>query len=236
MIEFVIWQIRLWLTGARWRSCSRHFSEAMRWHNTIAHAGRLERIADRLSPWTKTGYRRTWLRKLLYRVRFARRFLVMTAWAGWCRLLTRFAPYVGPGRFEGIYDPRNAIKAEWLYDHSEYAAETTGDIGDGDPQHSMIFSDLDVPWSRYPETWILGIGPSGFVSASQYDDDGQAWYEFRDEDLAIQRSHTEDDEPFESYFDREQWDRIIATERDPSEVYGTPEHEAWLVEMERREG
>lgn len=24
--------------------------------------------------------------------------------------------------------------------------------------------------------------------------------------------------------------------RDPIEVYGTPEHEAWLIEMERREG
>lgn len=26
------------------------------------------------------------------------------------------------------------------------------------------------------------------------------------------------------------------SERDPIEVYGTPEHEAWLIEMEQREG
>lgn len=29
---------------------------------------------------------------------------------------------------------------------------------------------------------------------------------------------------------------IDAWRRDPMEIYGTPEHEAWLMEMERREG
>lgn len=52
-------------------------------------------------------------------------------------------------------------------------------------------------------------------------DDPESWAVC--DDAECQTSHNE-------------WVASRVLRRDPVEVYGTPEHEAWLIEMEQREG
>jgi hypothetical protein len=210
------WAIDLWLVGLRERlvAAYRRASNSDR----LETYGRFASFVDRVSPWTpSTGYRRLVLRKALYHLWYPRwylwRFTTQTA----LRIVTRLAPYTGPGRFEAM-DAAMALKAEWLDAHNEYH---TSQAGGGDyPLSQLLFLDLDVPWSTEPESWILEYDEMGFIYASQFENATEARIDHGGFEYRVDAFFAEPGD--------EVWD--------PIDHYGTPEHEAWLVEMERQEG
>lgn len=166
MIEFIVWSIRLFLVDYRRRVRDRitWFAVRMTWDEN----GRFARFVDRVSPPDAfVGYQRRQLRRWLYIARYPitqLRFqsLLVVDW-----VLDRITPYTGPGKFEAI-DPRNRLKAEWLFDHSDDADQTVGDLTIY-PLFNWLFVNADVPWSRRGESWIVEADEMGFVVALQYE-------------------------------------------------------------------
>lgn len=138
--------------------------------------GPYARFLDLVSPFdSQRGYRRRRLRRLLYIVRHPRHLrLDLYRFVG--HLILRFVGHPHAGRYEGM-GPSLAMKVEWLDDHSEYADATTGDSGwlGG---WTALFLDLDVPWSRDPESWSINVDSQGFVTGWQYDDADEARDDF----------------------------------------------------------
>lgn len=194
MIEFIVWQVRLWLVDARWRAKDRRFSLGQQRYNAFIDRKRVQAFLDRVSPWiANTGYDRTWIRRVAFYVTVPRLALVYSFWRVTFNVLDRLAPYVGPGRFELFYQPRDALKAEWLYDHSEYATDEFGDVETA-YQYNWFFEESAVPWSRDPETWIMSITAQGFVTASYFEILGDAQVLFERERDAFDRLTAEPDD------------------------------------------
>jgi hypothetical protein len=186
VIEFVRWQFRLLALRVREHARSRRFTVDQQHYNAFVEMKRLNRFLDRVSPFSPSdGYQRVFIRRAMSRLAQPRRSLRRTWWRAAERLMNRVAPYTGPGKFEGFSNPADAIKAEWLYRHSEYAEDTTGDSVRS--QWSAIFTSLDVPWSRQPEHWIIGEDAFGFVTASRYEIEDDAQHDFAQEQLAYER-------------------------------------------------
>lgn len=121
---------------------------------------------DRISPFDPAvGYRRKRLRGVLYRLRYPR-YSLGRWWWGMVESLTAGA-WIGPGRYEGN-DPRDRLRAEWLDMHREYATREAGDVEEAG--HVTAFVDLDVPWSRRPETWLMEQDSRGFVEVWRCDE------------------------------------------------------------------
>ncbi|HEX5016587.1 MAG TPA: hypothetical protein VFX15_03255 [Actinomycetes bacterium] len=185
-LDLVRWAIRLWLVETKERLEWRIDGLSARAYYTLDQRPRLMAFVDRLSPWDGArGYRRVWIRRLVTRPFF---------WRVWprslaLRILSRFAPYVGPGKFEGVARS-DQLKARWLYDHSEYMHASDGDTYEYGLWFG-VFLDLDVPWSREPESWMLSEDSSGFVYAYHalnaeaaeiaFDNDQHAYNDWLDE-------------------------------------------------------
>lgn len=167
-IEYLRWQVRLWLVGFGQRVREREIQLTAR--TTYDRDTRFARFVDRVSPFGWGGYKNIRLRRLLYTLRYP-----MTKQRFWSLSLVlttvySLAPRPALGRYTD-YNPQRSLKAEWLDEHSEYAGETTGD---SDVYFwAALFPDLVVPWSLKPETWVLTVDSHGFVDAAQ---DAVDWY------------------------------------------------------------
>jgi hypothetical protein len=210
MTEFIAWSIRLFLVDYRRRVRDRitWFAVRMTWDG-----GRFARFVDWLSPWRGPfgGYKRRQLRRWLYIARYPitqLRFqsLLIVDW-----VLVRITPYTGPGRYE-VLDPRNRLKAEWLDSNSELADQSVGDLTIY-PLFNSLFANLDVPWSRRPESWIMERDEMGFVVVLQYENETEAQIAFdgaeyrfdqaHEADLAGDREDEDDDGGYAAAMDRE---------------------------------
>lgn len=213
MIEFVRWQVRLFLADYREAVGERIIwimSHSRPW---IGDESRFDRLVDRLSPWDhETGYRNLWLRRFLYTARSPLVFIRLRSLELSLGLLQRITPYTGPGKYEGMLMPSTRLKAEWLDEHSEYADQWCGDLTIY-PLCNWLFAGLDVPWSRQPESWVLERDEMGFVIALQYENVteaeiayGGAEYRF---DKAVEEAETPKcdlcGEPFEDGGEGEDW-------------------------------
>jgi hypothetical protein len=208
-MQFFIWQLRLARDRfARYVAIHEAHATMRSW---LSNDSRRSHFVDRVSPWDKgVGYRRQPLRTLLYRLLYPRLFA--RRWF-WLALHKRFRLNFMFGKFEALNE-EVARKVEWLW-YSELETESMGDLSEGDLQHSRIFDEVDVPWARFPETWIIGEDQQGFVTALQYDDEpGRAWLDWNEEKLAIERSHAEDDDPFDGYFNQQAWDEAMGFARE----------------------
>lgn len=187
MIEFIRWQIRLRLAGLheRLRYDLRRAAVASHDDSTF------ERLVSRVSPWRTPGYERVRLRRALYRLRYPRSFFVREARWQFVRLLDRLTSVPVLGRFEGMDYPTR-LKVEWLTDHSEMTVNETGDTEEFG-MFAMQY-DLDPPWSRDPEFWIVFISRQGFVEGAQYDS-------LDDADAAFTKFEDEYDQSFEPFED-----------------------------------
>lgn len=194
MIEFIVWQIRLWLVGYREKVKHRQWQLAST-PETLSEwlwpTRQIRNFVDKVSPWNNHGgYRRRRLRRFLWMATHPMRTQRTTSLRYVVRLLTAIAPYTGPGKYEGM-DAATALKVEWLDQHMEYADREEGSV---ETLFVALFLNLDVPWSRTGESWILAIDSQGFVTGFQPDnpkatfDQYAAAYMGGDEDI-------EDDDP-----------------------------------------
>jgi hypothetical protein len=208
MIEYVRWRARLWLVG--WRERIEHqsrmatLSSADRWPPT----GRYTDFVNRVSPFTPNGYKRRRLRRLLWLLRNPRRMLRRDLLWILRGLVVRFAPWVGPGRFECM-DYRTRLKAEFLVDNPDLILDETGDT-EFFGLFAMLY-DLDPPWSREPEVWLVTIDQQGFIYATEYSSLNFADQAFREIKQDFERStepfpedvmQQERDDLYESQIDR----------------------------------
>lgn len=203
MIEFIRWQVRLW--AADYRALVRRREDSVTWkYQTYGWRWRwlhdlVETVVSPFDPWS--GYRRQPLRALLWKAThpLVTMRLASLRWA--LKILNRFAPYTGPGRFEAL-DPRAALKAEWLVANTDWADKEVG----GGEYGSYWLLLVDVPWRRPPvslESWIVNIDYYGFVGVEQFVDEDAAdarfdeierdYVNFTEAELSGQRDQIEDD-------------------------------------------
>lgn len=109
-----------------------------------------------------------------------------------------------------------------------------------DPDNNEIPSDELAMWANLSAE--IGIAmfehtDGTFTSEAEWDklaEQQERWptdYDGRDGSLEISK-----DEEDKLITDQDKLRKAIWEERDPIEIYGTPEHEAWLIEMEMQEG
>lgn len=146
-----------------------------RWHDRLSWQHRLvnlkagtavkgsafDEFVDRLSPWVGyVGYRRVWLRRNLYRLRYWRRNLVQTGRSAALRLLAPWAKH--PGRYEGN---NSQLIARWLDDHAEYAEAESGETAEYGLHH-MLFTG-SFPWG---DGWYISQEDDrGFFYVLEYE-------------------------------------------------------------------
>jgi len=195
LTEYLHWQVRIWLVrfGARCHERVVRFHVQTKWKDE-SESG-FARYVDRVSPWiTNTGYKRGWLRRTLYKIRYPRWFIRRFTFETLERLTYR--PRFG--RYEGQSDPADALKAEWLDTHSEYATDTTGD---SDTYiWAALFQSFDVPWSRKPETWLVIVDTHGFVDVEEGGANVEQRFAEIAEEFAFDPDYTDAFEPMPSWF------------------------------------
>ena len=166
MTEYLRWRVRLALERYATRvndSYHRHQANVTLSDGT----SRFDRFVDRLSPFDRlTGYRRVFVRRLLYHLRYPRWYLVRALHELARRALVDYTPR--PGRYEGETSPRQTA---WFDENSEWATASTGDI-DWIAAYDLFL--ITPPWSRQLESWIVSHDDRGFVSAQQFDNPVEA--------------------------------------------------------------
>lgn len=168
MIEFIVWQVRLWLVDYRDRVAYREQGITLNLSNMFwLWPWRWTRdMVDRLSPFDPyAGYSRRPLRRFLWIVFHPLRWQRLTSLRLVIRILNRVDGGTPRGRYEGNSSSR-ALIAAWLDEHSEYASRSTGSVDWGVALD--LFENLDAPWSRKPESWLLSHDHHGFVTADQF--------------------------------------------------------------------
>lgn len=163
-VEFIVWNVRLWLVdfGQRVRDREVQLAARTTWDSDTIFA----RFVDRVAPWqTGIGYKRRSLRRWLYRLRYP-----ITAQRFWSLSLVQHAIYrLVPRPTYGRYEhptPSFSLIAEWFDDNSELAEDTTGD---SDTYLWAAMFSVIPPWSREIENWMLTVDTRGFVDATRYD-------------------------------------------------------------------
>jgi hypothetical protein len=178
VIEFIRWRVRLMLVSYKDRVSTRErqltyqyatYGWRWRWLRDL-----VDNVVSPFDPWR--GYRRRPLRSLLWKVThpLVTERLASLRWV--LKVLDHIAAEYGPGRYEQM-DPATRLKVEWLDANSELSSETTGE-SEMFGQWMAAYIDLDVPWSRQPENWILATSHMGFVSAAFYEDESDLWSDF----------------------------------------------------------
>lgn len=199
MIEFIVWQIKLALVSYREKVKDREASLTYRYATYGWRWRWLRDFVDRISTFDRwEGYSRVRSRRWLWKLSHPTVTMRLASLRWSLAILNQIAPYVGPGKYEGN-DPRRALMIEWLDNHAEYASNTTGSTEWG--LFVMLFTDLDVPWSRMPEAWVVTTDGRGFVSGHDLIDDEHAEMEFGmyerqySDDQNWSGSQFDDDEP-----------------------------------------
>lgn len=201
VIELLSWKVVLAIVGYRERVHNRLFAMDLNAFGPYTWRWRwLRDLVDRVSPFDPwTGYRRKAIRRVLWPLThpvwtLRRRSLRISY-----TILDRVLPYIGPGKF-GSNSAQNAIKAEWLLDHDEWAEATTGDAIDWF-RHVSLFTSIRVPWSLEPEHWLMTLDSHGFVYVQQYDTARTAKTAFDEEDAEYERTMQPFDEDVYDYRD-----------------------------------
>ncbi len=164
MIELISWKTRLLLVGYRDRVAWQQYQAANSGPTDFQPL--IRGLVNRLSPFDHAvGYRRQWLRLLLWFITHPLMTLRQDLLSVTLRLLSRIAPHVSPGRYEGMEGAR-ALKAEWLDVNTELADQATGE-SEVFGLWAAVFTELNVPWSRKPEQWLLTVDSNGFTHATQ---------------------------------------------------------------------
>ena len=182
MIERLRWRLRLWAAGKaeHWRNVGVRASLRTRPYRHL----RFWRFVDWVSPFTRDGYKRRRLRRLLVTLRYPSNSLTRDVWWNIGERL-RKSLGIGPGKFEELDFPTR-LKAEFFCDNAELAINETGHTEEFGT-FAMEF-DLDPPWSRGPEFWVVTIDQQGFVYATQYSALRFADTAFREIDEAYERT------------------------------------------------
>lgn len=153
------WRVRLWRVRQNDRARHRFVRHSIR---GVPVSQTVERIVGRVSPFDpKVGYKRRWIRRWGYRLRFPRTAIATAWWTAVIRV-TQSAT-IGPGRYEGNMSTERP-KVAWL-DESE-PTDAAGDVEVD--EHRRLFADVDVPWSDEPEHWVLTTDDEGFVYGDRY--------------------------------------------------------------------
>lgn len=176
MIEFVRWQVLLWLAGFRDRVVSRERRLTMYYADYGWPERWLRDLVERISPFDPlVGYRRVVIRRVLWKVTHP---LITERLASlrWVIRILNLVAYTGPGRYEQ-FDGPSRMKVEWLDSNTELASDTTGE-SEGFGIWVAAFVDFDVPWSRMPENWLLSVNSFGFVAAEVFDDEDDLMADF----------------------------------------------------------
>lgn len=161
MIERLRWRFRLWAERTVERVSWTHRMIDLGAGSAIK-GGTFDAFVDRLSPWVEhRGYRRTRLRRWLYRLRHSRRNFIQTVRG---LIMVALASYKHhPGRYEGN---DSQLIAEWLDSNSEWANETIGDTTEYGSWFALFTGSF--PWGD--ANYIIQVTDDGFVSMyTQYD-------------------------------------------------------------------
>lgn len=170
-LVYLLWQVRLALVRFGNRLDDRQMRLNSRQYDIFDRdaATRFTRFINHVSPWiANTGFRRVWIRKWLYPLRYPTVIGNLRITRAFARLVRPLIPYVGPGRFDGV-DSTQRLQVEWLhYWNNERATAEAGDLNEY-PLFQWLYADLDVPWSREPESWIVEQDEMGFVTGMKFE-------------------------------------------------------------------
>jgi hypothetical protein len=132
------------------------------WQLNMKNGSMFDDFVDRVSPWIPYGggYRRTRLRRWLYRLRYPRHHF--TNWA-YARLDSLLGPWSShPGRYEGN---TSELIARWLDSHDFISDE---DLGSVDEYGSyFMLATGEFPWGT--GYYITQSTDTGFFSVMEYD-------------------------------------------------------------------